>query len=172
MVHDAVVADLSLKQLIDKCLATGLVVFRTTRLQRAQLARISPENDVGQATAIDAEQIGLSMFFCGWSQAGVDRLGGPDTHAAFMALRKDNPKDSADALIGITALTDADILVTEDKRFGNRFKNLKTRVTVMTVAEFKAHLRDLLATNCANRSEFGARSAPPTASPASVTPRP
>jgi hypothetical protein len=149
MVHDAVAADVSLKRLIDKCLATGRIVFRTTRLQRAQLARISPENDVGQATAIDAEQIGLSIFFCGWSQVGVDRLGGPDTKAAFRALRKDNPKDSADALIGITALTHADILVTEDKRFANRFKNLKTnlkkRVKVMTVAEFTVHLRALLA---------------------------
>lgn len=87
-----------------------------------QLARIPVHEDIGRASAISAERIGISMFFCGWSRVGEDRLGGPAIKLAFEALRTGNAKHSPDALIGITALTDADVLVTDERDFRNRFK--------------------------------------------------
>ena len=146
MVHDAVARnDWNLKHLIEQCRAAGHVVFKTTRVQLMQLARIPVHKDIGQASAINAERIGISMFFCGLSRVGEDRLGGPAIKSAFEALRTGNPKHSPDALIGITALTDADILVTDERDFRNRFRRLCTRVQTMSSAEFAWYLASLLA---------------------------
>ena len=148
MVHDAVARnDWNLKYLIDECRAAGHVVFETTRVQLLQLARIPARRDIGQRNAIDAKRIGIPMFFCGWSKLGEDRLGGPAIHSVFEALRIGNPKHSADAMIGITALTSADILVTDERDFRNRFKRLDMRVQTMSSAEFASYLAGLLAPN-------------------------
>jgi hypothetical protein len=148
MVHDAVARNaLNLKRLIGNCRAAGLIAFNTTRIQLAQLFRIPAHKNIGQANAIDAERIGMPIFFCGWSRVGEDRLGGPGIKSAFEHLRMGNPKHSADALIGITALTDADILVTDDRAFRNRFKRVSTRVQTMSSAEFASYLGGLLAAN-------------------------
>ncbi len=147
-VHDAVARnDWNLKQLIRRCSASGLIAFKTTRVQLTELSQIPIENNIGQATAINAKRIGISMFFCGWSWLGDDRLGGPITHAAFEALRNGNPKHSADAMIGVTALTDADVLVTDDDDFRKQFKKLNTSVRVLSSSEFASDLGSLIAAN-------------------------
>ena len=148
MVHDAVAGDSNLKQLIDQCRAAGHIVFKTTRVQLKELSQIPFHRDIGQATAIDAERIGTSVFVCGYSRCGEDRLAGSAIYAVFAAILKGNPKQHFDdAMIGATAFSDADILVTNDGDFGKKFKKLNTSVQVMSSGEFASYLGGLLTAN-------------------------
>jgi hypothetical protein len=148
MVHDAAARnEFNLKRLIDECIAAEVISFETTRVQVEQLGRIPPGSDIGQALAIPAKRTGLSMFFCGWSRLGEDRLGGPEVASAFQTLQAGNPKHGPDALIGITALTEVDVFVTNDRTLGKRFKKLGSMVKTMSPAEFASYLAGLLAAN-------------------------
>ncbi len=141
-IHDAVAADGHLKSLIDQCRDCGLIILKTTHVQDTELSKIPDENDIGQKGAINAERIGTAVFVLGYSRLGEDRLGG--INAAFAALQKGNPKHTEDAMIGATAFSDADILVTNDSNFRKKFEKLKANTTVMSSAEFGSWLTDLL----------------------------
>jgi hypothetical protein len=144
-VHDGVAEDPNLQQLITRCEDAGLIAFSTTHLQLGELAEIPDDRDIGQAAAINAEKIGPSVVVWGHSKWDEDRFGSPETNAAFNAIQKSNPKHTKDAMIGATATTDADILVTNDARFRKKFEALGTNVKAMSSAELVIHLTALLA---------------------------
>jgi rRNA-processing protein FCF1 len=144
MVYDAVENDQQLKQLIRGCQDAGHISIFTTHVQKDQLAQIPPEKDVGQASAVAAMQIATSVTVIGYSRIGQSRIGGNEENDVYSKLRINNSKHTEDAIIGTTAYHDADILVTDDKGFRNRLKNLRSRVKVMSSAEFKNYLHDLL----------------------------
>jgi predicted nucleic acid-binding protein len=143
-IHDAVAADADLKDLVERCQAAGQIVLTTTHVQLGELSRIPEPNDIGQANAIKAKRTGAAVFVLDYSRLDEDRLGSAETNAAFAALQKGNLHHTGDAMIGATALSDADILVTNDGKLRKRFEALKTHVQVMSSAEFKNYLANLL----------------------------
>jgi hypothetical protein len=143
-IYDAVAANPALKQKIERCQANGHITLLSTHIQAEELARIPPERDIGQASAVDTESIGTSVFVLDYSYLDVDRLGTPEADNAFSQLQINNPKHTEDAMIGATALTDADILVTNDIGFRKRFKKLGSKLRIMSGSEFENYLAGLL----------------------------
>ena len=121
-VHDAVATDAVLKRLIDCCQTMGHIVLVTTPIQITELSRIPETENIGQASAISAKRIGSAVVVLDHSGFDEDRLGSDATNAAFSALQKGNAKHTVDAMIGATALSDADILVTDDRPFGKKIQ--------------------------------------------------
>jgi predicted nucleic acid-binding protein len=146
-IYDAVAADPKLKQLIEQCMAAGLIGFKITHIQFGQLEKIPANRDIGQSAAINAERTGVSVFLTDYSRAGEDRLASAETSAAFAAIQKGNPKHTEDAMIGATAIAEANILVTNDTTFRKRFEAIGSLVKVMSSAEFKAYLTGALQTS-------------------------
>ena len=145
-VHDAVAADTALRLLIERCQAAGLIEFITTPVIHEQLKNIPQRRNIGQATAIKAKRQGSAVFVPGVSKLSEDRLGTGPTNSAFHRIKKGNPKDVADAMIGATAVSDADILVTNDIKFRRRVEAiLAPGLTVKSAAELSTHLTRLLA---------------------------
>jgi len=142
-IHDIVAADASLKQLIERCQSAGHITVLSTHVQGEELGKIPPHKDIGQATTVGAEQIGTSVFVLDYSYLDLDQLGTPAADAAFAQLQIGNLKHTEDAMIGTTALTDADILVTNDQKFRKGFEKLGSTVKVMSAAEFSTYLAGL-----------------------------
>ncbi len=92
---------------------------------------------------MSTERIGSGVFVLDYSRLDEDRLGTAETNTAFAELQNKNPKHTEDAMIGATALTDADILVTNDEHFKKKFVTLKSGVKVMSSDEFAAYLAGL-----------------------------
>jgi predicted nucleic acid-binding protein len=143
-VHDAVAIDDGLKRLIDQCQKKGRIVLKTTPVQIAELSRIPDAKDTGQANAISAERIGSAVAVFDHSGFDEDRLGTDGANAAFEALKKGGANHVEDAMIGATALLDADILVTDDNTFRKRFEALGAPVQVMSSIQFRSYLKGLL----------------------------
>jgi predicted nucleic acid-binding protein len=143
-IHDAVARETALKNLIERAQVAGHIVLLTTHVQLTELSEIPVANDIGQAEAINAERTGAAVFVLDYSRLDEDRLGTPEADAAFAAIQRGNCQHTEDAMIGVTALADADILVTNDIDFKKRFDALQSRVQVMSSSEFEDHLTHLL----------------------------
>jgi predicted nucleic acid-binding protein len=143
-VHDAVAVDPGFKRLIERAVADGHIALSTTHVQLTELSKIPPRNDIGQASAIGANRTGTAVFVLDYSRLDEDRLGTPQTNAAFEAIRQGNPRHTEDAMIGATAFADADILVTDDTKFRKRFEALNSPVEVMSSVEFASYITHIL----------------------------
>lgn len=139
-IHDAVVSDPALKKLIDQRQTEGHIVFKTTHVQQTQLSKIPNARDEGQASAIEADLVGAAVVVLDHSRWDEDRFGTCETDAAFAAIQRRDPKHTADAMIGATALSDVDIFVTNDRDLRKKFEKLDSTVRVMTSDEFKSFL--------------------------------
>jgi predicted nucleic acid-binding protein len=78
-----------------------------------------------------------------YSRLDEDRLGSAETNSAFAAIQNGNLKHTEDAMIGATALIEADIFVTNDEKFRRKFIMLKSNVKIMSFAEFSSYLSSL-----------------------------
>ncbi len=144
MVYDAVAQDRRLKQLIEQCQRVCSLFVLSTHVETDQLAAIPADKDIGQANAVSVEPIPTPVCIIDHSRIDRSRIGTDALNAAYTKLRIGNPKHTDDAIIGTTAVSDADILVTDDKGFRNRFKKLRSSVRVMSSAEFATYLEELL----------------------------
>jgi predicted nucleic acid-binding protein len=141
-IYDAVAANPALKDLIEQHCKNGKIIVLTTHVQLEELQDIPPHRDIGQTRAVDAKRTGTSVFVLDHSFLDEDRLGSPESSEAFARLQI-GAKHTKDAMIGATAVTDADILVTDDAPFRRRFKKLESRVRVMSSEEFFSYLSAL-----------------------------
>ena len=139
-IHDAVVSDPDLKELIDQRQSEGHIVFKITHVQQTQLSKIPDARNKGQASTIEADRVGAAVVVSDHSLWDEDRFGTCETDAAFAAIQKGNPKHTADAMIGATVLSDADILVTNDRNFRKKFEKLDSTVQVMSSDQLKSFL--------------------------------
>jgi hypothetical protein len=143
-VHDLVAKDATLKALIEQCQRDGRIRVLSTHIQADQLAAIPAERDIGQAVAVRSDHIPTSAAAWDVSRWDEAHWGSDAANNAFNKLAIGNPKHAADALIGVTALSEADILVTNEKKgFRNRFARLGSNVRVMSTMEFHAFLKTL-----------------------------
>ena len=144
MVHDVIASDKHFKNLIEKLSSLGKIEFLSTHIQAGQLANIPRERDIGQASAVDARQIGTAVFVFDHSFFDVDRFGTDEANDAFAKLQINNPKHIPDAMIGVTALTDADIFVTDDASLMGRIKKIApSSLITMSSSEFRSMIEGM-----------------------------
>lgn len=79
------------------------------------------------------EIIGDSVFLCDYSLTDIDRVGEGDIYNA----HKGNSEKFHDAIIADTSHTDADIFVSEDNQFRQRFKKISDLCKSMSFPEFE-----------------------------------
>ena len=141
--YDALHADSEFKALVEKRQADGRLTILSTHVQETELAKIPQDRNVGQAQAVVAESVGASVFVLDYGMLDVDRFGTEESSDAYHRIHRGNNKNIEDAMIGATATTDADILVTNDKKFTSRFRELSGTVPVMNSVEFKDYLSSM-----------------------------
>jgi len=102
-IYDAVASQPALSTLMSAAQASGHIVVRTTRVQHGELAKIPPERDMGQASAVRAERVPLSVFILDYGILDEDHLGCEQANQAFDAVHGGKAKHFEDALIAATA---------------------------------------------------------------------
>src|SRR6516162_1232670 len=119
MIFDKIVADQSLKADVLKVVGFGEVVILSTHVQEDQIGRIPDQTMRDEISVIPRTVIatGAAVWdHSNWDEAKFDEGIGPATvEDAF----RGNPRDIPDALVAAT-LSDADVLVTEDKDLRKR----------------------------------------------------
>ena len=141
MIYDEISRDVILKARLDTLQNERILEFVTTHIQSDQLSRIPQNRDIGQASAIHTRNIATSVLILGYSRLGQEQLG--DENGSYSRLDVSNPKNTPDAIIAATALSRADIFVTNDIRLANRIVSLGTSLTVVNLDAFKVILEDL-----------------------------
>jgi predicted nucleic acid-binding protein len=128
MVFDHLVADETAAEAVLAAIKDGRLQLRTTHVQEDQLAAIPDEAKRSAIAAIPREVVATSVSVYEISAYGKARYGSDDDDAAYEAIRH-GPKHVQDAIIATTALSEAHVLVTDDKRLANRSRErLKVRV--------------------------------------------
>src|SRR5215218_6101247 len=112
MIFDSLVAGGDTAEAVLGAIRDGRLKLRTTHVQEDQLAAILDEAKRSAIAAIPREVVPSSVFVLGVSRLGEARLGAGDDYEA---IRRGS-KDIEDAIIAATAVSEADVLVTEDKR--------------------------------------------------------
>ena len=142
-VYDAAVHNSELGSLIRALQGIGRIAVSTTRIQHEELQEIPPERDVGQASAVQTEQLPVGVFVLDYGILNDDHLGSEKADALFDRMRTESASNIEDAMIAATAATHADILVTDDRRFRKRFAGLSTATKAMSTSEFHTFLLTL-----------------------------
>ena len=139
MIFDEIVADQSLKADVLKVVGFGEVVILSTHLQEDQIGRIPDQTMRDEISVIPRTVIatGAAVWdHSNWDEAKFDEGIGPATvEDAF----RGNPRDIPDALVAAT-LSDADVLVTEDKDLRERVE-VKARGRVWSFEQFSAFVK-------------------------------
>jgi hypothetical protein len=136
-VYDAIAMDDELKTLVRQRQDEGRIAILSTTIVAGELAKIPNSKNVGQGSVVSTHQVGTPAFILGVCTLGTDDLGG---HPLYDLLCIGNPKHTNDALIGAAAFKHAEILVTNERPFANRFRRHQNRARVMTPAEFRSFL--------------------------------
>jgi hypothetical protein len=83
-----VISDPDLKKLIDQRQTEGHIVFKTAHVQQTQLAKIPYARNKGQASAIEADRLGVAVVVADHSLWDGDRFGTCKTDAAIQSIRR------------------------------------------------------------------------------------
>lgn len=119
----------------------GKLIVLCTHIQEDELARIPDEKKRHAIAEISRKMVTTSGAVWGISKWGQATWGpGGNNKVTIEAIRRAKPKKTRDALIGNTAERDADVLVTEDKGFGERMRKLKPSCEVWNFDKLKEHL--------------------------------
>lgn len=143
MIYDALAGNENFRRLVQKKQDSGDIAMLSTRIQKDQIAAIPPARDIGQKSAARTTEIASAVFVLDVSRLDEDCLGSPEADAVFLHLQGRSLKHTADAMIGATAFSDTDILVTNDQKLTNRFRKLTSTTMVMTDVEFQVFLEGL-----------------------------
>ena len=122
--YDFVAANMRLKTLIADMQQDGRIELISTRIEADELDEIPPHRDIGQKSSVSSSKVGSAIFLLDISFLDEDRLGSDEVNAAFHHIENGKPKHTNDAMIGATAYSDADYLVTNDNRLIRRFSKL------------------------------------------------
>jgi hypothetical protein len=142
-VYDAAIDNDQLRNLMAKKQESGSIALFSTRIENEELAAIPPLQDRGQKSAVQTVLISPAVFVLDASHLDDDRLGTDEANAAFNYLQNGSKKHTNDAMIGATAMIDADILVTNDHRLLNRLSAIDSKVKVITSQGLFALLKTL-----------------------------
>src|SRR5262245_56274250 len=89
----------------------GLHRLQDDACRKGPTIQNSHARNIGQASLINAETIGSAVAVFDYSKFDEDRVGSDTANQTFEELKKGNLKHVEDAMIGVTAINEADILV-------------------------------------------------------------
>ena len=120
----------------------GIVELLMLPSIRDELGRTTDEETRLRLLHVPFTTHGAAVFVLDESRLGIgDRLGSDEAGAQFDALRAGNPAHTQDAMMTTTAIHDGLVLVTNDKKAGNRAR--AAGATVMTTSELLDELDEL-----------------------------
>lgn len=141
--NDAATSDEEYRQLLIWAQDSGYIQLITTHIQRDQIEAISDTQKRAEVENIhvSATQVathGAVWNLSKWNEARFANEGELDK---FLGSKIRNNRNLTDALIGLTALKDGNILITDDKSLGKRCQ--AQGVQVMRSEQFKDYLEAL-----------------------------
>jgi predicted nucleic acid-binding protein len=135
-IYDAIVADTAVTQRVKEMIANGGLTIITTHIQKDQLGAIPAADKRAAVFSIPTEKVVTSGAIWGLSKWNECTWTDPVTSTVMGQVTKGNQKHAADALIGVTAAANADVLVTNDRQLAARFEAIGTKVPVWDFDEF------------------------------------
>lgn len=120
-----------------------LISALTTHIQEDEIAGTPSDERLALLQTISLKKTPTSAFAFSVSRWDQAEWGTPETNKLVKDLQGESVKYLRDALIGATAATKADILVTDDGRLHGRLKHLAPQLRVMNFAEFEIFLRTI-----------------------------
>jgi predicted nucleic acid-binding protein len=123
-IYDLIIARRGFTERLSRLVAAGTIDIVRTHVQEDEIGRIPDMAKRARMSKIPGRKISTSGAAWGISRWDEARWGGSG-NIKFGDVVRANPSHSEDALIAMTADSDADVLVTEDKK-------LRVRVTART----------------------------------------
>jgi predicted nucleic acid-binding protein len=137
MIFDHLLANPDDRSVVTAAIADGRLQLKTTHVQEDQLAAIPDEAKRSAAAEIPREVVASSVFVVGVSRVGMARVGPGDDYEAIRRAEK----DVEDAIIAASAVSEAHVLVTEDKRLAKRARG-RLKVQIWTANDLTSWARD------------------------------
>ncbi len=143
MIYDAIVANPETIELVRSLTTNRKCEILTTHIQKDQLAEIPGDQKRCAALSIPTKKVPTSGAVWDLSKWDECTWVSTETVASIENLTKGNPKHAADALIGATSLSVADVLVTMDKTLAARVKASDPTMKVLDFEGFLNLIRSL-----------------------------
>jgi predicted nucleic acid-binding protein len=136
-IYDEVTADPALLARIKELTQEEKIRVLTTHIQEDEIDQINDDTKRTKFREISTTRIPTDGFILDISRLDEACLdGGP----AIEVIQGPTSSNSKDALIGNTAMRQADVLVTNDERLYKKTKRLSANCTVMTGKELEQYL--------------------------------
>jgi predicted nucleic acid-binding protein len=140
-IYDLIIATPGMAGRLNQLTKEGKLVVLCTHIQEDELARIPDEKKRQAIAEICRKKVTTSGAVWGVSKWDLAPYSpGENTKINIEDIRKGKVEDSKDALIGATSERDADVLVTEDKRFMDRMKSLNSSCEIWDFAKLQSYL--------------------------------
>ena len=144
-VLDAILASPRLVQAIQRAATAGELLLVSTHVQEDELAATPDEERraslLALYRALPITTVATYGFVIGVSRVGMARIGdGSRTGVAIDDLDSKGRKHRRDALIGVTAAGEADVLVTCERRLRRRMKAARAPCEVWDFDEFREYV--------------------------------
>lgn len=143
-VYDEVIAVSGFADRLRAAIETGHIDIVTTPIQRDELGRIP--DPAKRAATLDVPGTVISTAGAVWGVSRFDqaRYGKGDGDIVYTDIFKGNPRDIEDALIAITAASEADVLVTQEKgKLPKRILAARSKLTVWDFAQLRRYIDDI-----------------------------
>jgi len=146
--NDAAADNEEYRQLLIWAQDNKYIQLITTHIQRDQIEAIpdvqrKAEVENIHVSATQVTTYGMIWNLSRWNEARFANEGEVDK---FLGSKIRNNRNLTDALIGLTALKDGNILITDDKSLGKRCQT--QGVQIMRSKQFKDHLETLKKAHC------------------------
>ncbi len=141
--YDKILTNPDSYDLLLRLLAEGKIELLSTHIQRDEIMGTEDDDEAKKARlgAILCHASMISTRGAVWDVSihGLSRYGSDEDHGII-----DQVRDVKDGLIAATTSSDADTLVTDDKRFANRLRDYRgSKCEVIEFAELERRLADL-----------------------------
>jgi hypothetical protein len=143
-VHDEVIAVPGFSDRLRRAIVAGDIQIVTTHVQRDELERIA--DPVKRAAALDVPGAVTATAGAVWSVSRCDqaKYGEGDGDIKYAEIFKGNPRDIEDALIAITAASEVDVLVTQEKtKLPSRILATGSKLKVWDFDRLRRYVDDL-----------------------------
>jgi hypothetical protein len=141
MVHDLVVADEALLTLLNAKVAAGALTLLSTHVQHDELSRIPDQQKRDSVLSVPVTRTVTRGMIWDVSQWDECTWGDDEGAEILDHVMNGNIVHAEDALIGATADAAADVLVTQERRLGNRLRAAGSQLPIWTFEEFAVWLR-------------------------------
>lgn len=128
MIYDAIVANPETIDLIRSITTNRKCEILTTHIQEDQLAEIPGDEKRRATLSIPTKKVPTSGAVWDLSKWDECTWASTETGTSIEILTKGNPKHAADALIGATSISVADVLVTMDKTLAGHAPKPQTQL--------------------------------------------